>query len=61
MLPLVSVVVVGYDRFDLLQRTITSFLETTTYPRTSLELSYVTTAPRSPSRIECERFPSTCS
>jgi GT2 family glycosyltransferase len=38
MLPLVSVIVVGYNRFDLLKRTITSFLNTTTYPRKSLEL-----------------------
>jgi glycosyltransferase involved in cell wall biosynthesis len=38
MLPLVSVIAIGYDRIDLLKRTITSFLHTTTYPRNSLEL-----------------------
>jgi glycosyltransferase involved in cell wall biosynthesis len=38
MFPLVSVVVVGYNRLELLRKTITSFLNTTTYPRNSLEL-----------------------
>jgi GT2 family glycosyltransferase len=37
-LPLVSVVVVGYNRVELLKRTIRSFLKTATYPRTSMEL-----------------------
>ena len=61
MLPLISVVVVGYDRFDLLENTITSFLETTTYPRTSLELILCDDGSPVSVQIECERFPSTCS
>jgi len=36
--PLVSVVVVSYDRLALLRRTVSSFLNKSTYPRTSLEL-----------------------
>lgn len=36
--PLVSVVVVSYNRLDLLRQTVTSLLDKVTYPRSSLEL-----------------------
>lgn len=37
-LPLVSIIIVGYNRLDLLKQTVFSFIEHTSYPRNKLEL-----------------------
>lgn len=37
-LPIVSIIIVGYNRLELLRQTIFSFLKNTTYPRNKLEL-----------------------